>query len=312
MSNKILDKDLLDEIIRIKELLGKNPKQEDIAIHSKFSLNSYKRAFGGLGGALIKIGENPTYITGQNKEDVISEIKRLYKELNRIPKTSEFTRLSSMSFQTLRKICNKQSWHSLLSECGATDAEISKLKKHHVTSKELKEEILRLKSFLGRYPTYIEMAKEGKFSCNTYEEKFGSWAKAFKALGFDDYVSQSIYKNQIHAKGNDGNIYRSNFESRAANFLYTLKNKNEILTYEYERRVCIGKIWTCDFVITKNSNEEIWLELDGMLDKRKEPYDKSKKIDFYKHSNINYYIYKYASSKEKIETDIYNIIFEEK
>jgi len=168
------------------------------------------------------------------------------------------------------------------------------LKKHHITNDELKEEIICLKNKFGRYPTYKEMVNEGKFSCNTYETRFGSWSKAFKELGFDDYVSQSIYKKQIHSKGKDGITYKSLFESRIANILFQYKKDNKIKHYIYEKKVCDNKTWTCDFVITKNDNSEIWVECDGMEDRRKVPYDKgNNKIEYYKKNNIKYYIILY-------------------
>lgn len=291
MSRKHTDAELLEEITRVRDLLGRAPKAQDMTEHSKFSLNSYKRAFGGITNALLKIGEKPTFIRNQTKEDVISELQRLCKELGRIPTVNEFSKLSSMSFVTMRKIAQYQSWHSLLKEAGISDDEMIHLKKHNVTNEELKEEILRLKNKIGRYPTYNEMSIEGKYSCNTYEQKFGSWSKAFIALGFDDYEPQSIYKNQIRTIGKDGYTYRSHFEARGANILYELVMNDKIIQYEYERKVCNNRPWTCDFVVTANDGQEYWIEFDGMMESRKEIYDDNhEKIRYYKDNNIKYII----------------------
>jgi len=294
MSRKHTDEELLEELKRVVKLLGRSPKQHELQKIGKYSPNSYKRAFGGISKALIIIGEKPTFLKNQTKEDCLNDLKRIYKKLGRIPSTSEFSELSNMIFVTLRKRINYQSWHSLFSDIGVSDEEIAKLKKHNVTNKELREEIIRLKQFLGRYPTRIEMINEGKYSCHTYSTRFGSWSKSFKALGFDDYINQSIYKNQIHSKGKDGIIYKSLFESRIANILFDYKKNNKIKEYEYERKVCKNKTWTCDFVITKNNNLELWIECDGMEERRKIPYNKgNKKINYYKENNIKYYIISY-------------------
>ena len=294
MSVKISDKDLLDELARLTKELGRTPRREDVDAYGKFSANSYKRAFGIFSNALMEVGEKPNQLRNQTKENVVSEIRRVYKELGRIPTAKEFTKFASMTFQTLRNICGDRSWHSLLKEAGISDEEMVGLAKHGVSNEELKEEIIRFKNFLGRYPTYKEMKQEGKYSCNTYENRFGSWSKAFIALGFTDYVSQSVFKNQIHVIGKDSTVYRSNFEARIGDLLLKLKEEVKIKGYEYERKVCPGKSWTCDFVIMKLDNTELWIEADGMMDNRKDPYDeKNEKIAYYKQHNISYVIFDY-------------------
>jgi len=307
MSHKNEDKDLLEELIRIKDLIGKVPRTKDVEKYGNFSINSYKRAFGGISNALIKIGESPTFLRNQTKNAAILEIKRIYNELERIPTAAEFSELSSMTFATLRKITNYQSWHSLLKESGISDEEMIHLKKHNVTDDELKEEIIRLKNIIGRYPTYYDMQNDGKYSCNTYEQRFGTWIKALHALGFADYIGQSIYKNQIHVTGKDDINYKSNFESRLGNILFSLKSQNKILSYEYERRVCKGKSWSCDFVITRQDNSEIWIEMDGMMKNRKKPYDQNNpKINYYMENKLNYHIIPYTI--ENLENYILEII----
>jgi len=302
MSRKHTNEELLSELKRIVKILGRSPKQYEVQEMGKFSPNSYKRAFGGISKALILIGEKPNILHNRTREEGIDELSRLYKKLKRIPTIDEFTTLSNMSFVTFRKITNHKSWHSLLKEIGVSDDEMIDLKKHNVTNKELKEEIVRLKEKIGRYPTYKEMANEGKFSCNTYKIRFGSWSNAFKELGFDDYINQSIYKNQIHSKGKDKIIYKSLFESRIANILFELKNNNKIKNYEYEKKICERRTWTCDFVIIKNDNSKIWVECDGMGKNRKDPYDcNNEKIQYYKNNNINYYIIPY---KKKIDLSL--------
>jgi hypothetical protein len=291
---KHTDEELLNELRRVINILGRSPKQEEFSKLGNISINSYKRAFGGLSKALILLGEKPTFIRGQTREDALKEIKKVYDEFGRIPTTEEFSKLSNMTFATLRNITNNQSWHSLLKEVGVSDEEFVGKMKKNITNDELKEEILRLKNIYGRYPTYKEMTVFGKFSCNLYKNKFGGWSKAFKALGFDDYVSQSIYKAQIHSKGNDDIIYKSNFESRIANLLLKLKLDNEIKNYEYEVKVSNDRQWTCDFVITKNDNSKLWVECDGMEDNRDKPYNEdNEKIKYYKQNKMNYLIIPY-------------------
>ncbi len=297
MSEKISDEELLAELKRIRDLLNRAPRQKEVQEHSKFSVNAYKRAFGGINNALKKIGEIPTMEFGQTKEKALSELKRIYKELGRIPTTDEFSTLSTMSYVTFRKLVENKSWHTVLKEIGISDDELINLRKHNVSNEELKNEIVRLKEIYGRYPTYNEMSTCGIFSPDLYSTRFGSWSKSFIELGFADYVSQSVYKNQIHSQGKDGIMYRSYFESSFGNLLFELKEMNKIKNYIYEKKVCENKTWTCDFVIETNDGEEIWIELDGMMGNRKNPYDENnEKIAYYIKNNLSYQIITYDQS----------------
>ena len=294
MSKKHSNKELLAELRRVTNLLGRPPKSKEMSMYSIFSVNSYKRAFGGLSNAILSIGEVPFFIRNQSTKTIINELKTFYEVAGEVPTIKNYFKNCSTSYPTFRKLTNYKPWHIVLKEIGVSNEELNGLAKKNITNEELKNEVIRLKNLFGRYPTYYDMISDGIFSAGTYEQRFGSWVKAMHKLGFSDYEIQSIYKNQIYVKGKDGIIYKSNFESKIANLLFQMKLNHEIKSYEYEKKVCKEKNWTCDFLVKKDNNE-IWVEADGMGENRKNPYNiNNAKIEYYRKNNMNYYIIPYT------------------
>ena len=151
------------------------------------------------------------------------------------------------------------------------------------------------------------MLMDGKINPEVYAFRYGTYTKAMQELGFEDHLPRGSYQNSTPMKGNDGNVYKSLFESKVAHYLLDLKNNNLITSYEYERVVFKKDCWrwTCDFVIILLDGKELYLECDGMLEKRKCPYNKDNpKIQYYIDNNINYAIIEYSrdvySDLEKI------------
>jgi hypothetical protein len=291
---KHTDEELLNELVRIKKLLGRNPKQTDFVSNSKYSVNSYKRAFGGLSKALIKIGEKPNIKLDADNYDIKEQIIKVYNVIKRPPSIEDINALSDVSYTAIRRLTKDKPWHTLLIESGIPVEEMAGRIKRSVTNDELRLEILRLKEKLGRYPNYYDMIRDGIYSCNTYELRFGSYLKAMKALGFTDYQNQSIYHNQIHTSGKDGLVYKSMFEAEIANYLYDMKQQNKIQDYLYEQPICSEKTWTCDFVVTLSDKSKIWIEADGMGNTRAVPYGPdNEKIKYYIDNCFRFYVVKY-------------------
>ena len=145
MSDKTSDEDLLNELRRLKEFLGRNPKQKDLVL-GKYSCNAYKRAFNGFSKALILIGEKPTFYKNLTKEDLIDEVKRIYEETGEIPTYTLFAEKAKLTYNTARNIIGNMPWHLFLKECNLfTENQIETVKRGTISIDELKNEVLRLK-----------------------------------------------------------------------------------------------------------------------------------------------------------------------
>ena len=125
MSQKIMDAELINELKRIIKELGRTPTRDEFDKLSKFSSNAYKRAFGSYGKAVLAVGEKPTFIRHQTKEDVISELQRIYNETGKTPSVKSFNEQANMSYRTAKTIIGDQSWSELLIEAGICKAKKS-------------------------------------------------------------------------------------------------------------------------------------------------------------------------------------------
>lgn len=310
MSIKITDEELLDEMKMIIEKLGRVPKQRELETHSKYSCNAYKRAFGGINNAIKKLGERP-FMDKISKEETIERLKKAFKENPNISNTEELYKATNVTYTAIKYRFNNLPLHKIFEECEIPNTIISKFNKQDISNDELKDEIIRLKTlYNNRYPTYYDMIREGKFSAGTYEQRFGTWVNAMKTLGFDDYINQSVFENQIHTIAKDNCSYKSMFEARVADLLYQFKIDEFIIDYFYEVKICETKSWTCDFVIILLDNSKLYLEADGMLDHRKDSYNggNNEKINYYINNNLNYKIIEYTKTATNIETTLKQLL----
>jgi hypothetical protein len=119
--------------------------------------------------------------------------------------------------------------------------------------------------------------------------------------------------DQFYSKGSfngiDGQVYLSLLEQMVGNFLFELKNNGKIKEYQYEKLVCSDRKWTCDFVVIKNDESNIWVETDGMLNYRKYPYlsGENEKVEYYKNNGYDYFIITYKMSN--ITKELSNKLF---
>ncbi len=111
---KVKIEELLTELNKIKKKIGRTPQQKDITEHGVYSINAYKRAFGGLNKALILIGETPQKGFGYSKEDVFSELTEILEKLGRYPSSIEFSVYAKLDYKTARKIMNNITWADIV------------------------------------------------------------------------------------------------------------------------------------------------------------------------------------------------------
>jgi len=301
-NQKVSDEDLIKALNDLYQKLQKTPTRDEIDTMCAYSSNTYKRAFGTLNNAFDKIGatynvKNPMALQDVN---VLDEIFRIYKKIGKSPSVDDFNTHSTLNYNFVRQYI-KKSWHVLLLEAGIPREELQGKMKRDITDDQLHTEILRLKQKYGRYPNYYDIQRDSIYGNRTYE-RYGSYIKTMHTLGFTDYVSQSVYKNQMHITGEDGMIYRSNFEATGANYLLNLSLDGKIKSYSYEEKVCDERTWTCDFVVITNDDEKVWLEFDGMEGNRKggSYYDENnEKINYYQTHGYKYIIVPYRKNIKK-------------
>jgi len=84
-------------------------------------------------------------------------------------------------------------------------------------------------------------------------------------------------------------IYRSIAESEVARCFY-----NNFIQFEYEKKVCTDRQWTCDFYLPE---QDIWIEYDGLGKYRRSSGSFVEKIEYYKQHDFHYHV---LTPKDKV------------
>lgn len=123
-SNKISEQDLIKEIKRVSEKVGRVPSHKDIEKHAKYSTSAIWNAFGGIQNAIVEAGlrsppsEGPTIddwkeyrsrnqvqtddAPGYTEEELLRELQVLAKSLGRSPKVKDIKEHSKYSYKPYR------------------------------------------------------------------------------------------------------------------------------------------------------------------------------------------------------------------
>ncbi len=148
--------------------------------------------------------------------------------------------------------------------------------KTQYTCHELLEELRIFYHKNGFVPNHRHALRDPQIpSPVTYFKHFPNlhWAEILQLAGLD--ISQYFVAR-------DGHIYDSSFEVEAANILLDHEIK-----YEPHKRVCSNRRWTCDFYLP---DLDLWLELDGLEDRRRDKDKLKEKLSYYKNHNYKYYV----------------------
>jgi len=291
---KVSNKELLDNLKYLHDLFGRAPRQSELEF-GKYGRAAYSRAFGSFSNALKKIGLTAKIQCGLTNEQLIDDLIRIYNEIGRTPSFEEFDKLSK-TVSNVTMANRFGTWNKAVSAAGIPIVHNQKVSKEEVVEaihkwvKDNDDDICCLEYYKLR-----KAGGSGKFpyAVNTISNKFDniSWEDIMKECGYDYETTNQFFKRG-YFKGCDDITYLSSIEKQMGDFLFELKTQNRIKDYEYERYVCDEKTWTCDFVIKQNDGVELWLEVDGMKNARKNPYNsgENEKIEYYKNNNFNYFI----------------------
>lgn len=143
---------------------------------------------------------------------------------------------------------------------------------------ELLDDLVSFNQETGLVPNHRQAIKDKRLpSPVTYFKYFPNmrWAEILQLAGLNT--------SQYHT-AQDGYVYDSSFEVEIANLLLEQKIK-----YEPHKRVCSNRRWTCDFYLI---DLDLWLELDGLEDRRRDKDKLEEKLFYYHNNNYKYVILK--------------------
>ncbi len=188
------DAEIIAEIRRVASVVGKKfLTTTDFDLHSKIHSSTIRRRFGGWQQVLDKagIGEKYSGVKISDKmrsqqaknltdDEILNELKRIAKELNRDYITQEDVNNNSEIMAASAVVYRFGTWLKGLEKAGLKKSTQYRIK---FSEDELFENILNVWTHHGRQPFYSEMEKApSTISPGTYEYRFGSWRKALEAF----------------------------------------------------------------------------------------------------------------------------------
>ncbi|MBX0296841.1 homing endonuclease associated repeat-containing protein [Haloarcula nitratireducens] len=177
-SRRISDTQLLTEIDRLVDDLGRSPTTIEMNELGAYSAGTYKNRFGSWAEALQEAGYEPVKQHRVSKDALIDEIRRLATEDGTPPTAADMR--SEGEFTVTIAQNRFGSWNEALEAAGYDPNP-----RHRISDAELLEEIHRLADELGKIPTAQEMKDHGEFSHRPYFTRWEGWQAAIRAAGYE-------------------------------------------------------------------------------------------------------------------------------
>lgn len=192
-SGRISDEELINNLKLMEQKLGRNPKRDDMTLEngSKYSMNAYKR-FGSFAKALDAAGMSPNQVRNATKEEVLQDLKNVYKKLNKTPSLEEYCEYGVIGWCAASFTKHFGSFSDALLE-----ADLILNSSHTITTEKIKQEFERWFNLNNKnlyclsYNSIRNAKKDRLFSyCpETIKEKFNniSWKEIMHECGFKNY-----------------------------------------------------------------------------------------------------------------------------
>jgi len=187
--NKYSEEELFEELQRVSEehCDGDSPTVEDMKRNGNISYGTFINRFGSWNKALkfcnLKVND---YGRGNKieKEDIINDIKKLSKELNKCPTSIEYKNNGNFSIVTVRKKLG--SWWEALSKAGFSeyDGKDSSQPQNSRTNNEYISEFERVGEKINKVPTQKDIKLHSKYSLSSYKYNFKSWKEIIEKSKF--------------------------------------------------------------------------------------------------------------------------------
>lgn len=253
------------------------------------SRKTYAKYFGSLDSALRLVGllteDKKNY---EDKKFLISELHRYTETFGKQPFSREMDSNSDFPCK-YHYVKAFGSWNNAIKEANLKPR-VSKY-----TDKELRQHFFHFVETNGRPPKLHEFNNNTDYpSFWCYQNRFGSWNKAFLHYGFEPYEGACGKLNFF----DNGELCRSVFEydlskwlrKNNISYLRNVPYQDFIETYQGRK--------DCDYVIIHNG-EWIWLEIAGFYSKREKKSSLEKR-----------YIKNFEHKKEQLLSEFNYVIIE--
>jgi hypothetical protein len=186
--NKIDSEQLLEDILELKQELGKVPNTTEMDQYGKHDPSTYSDRFGSYKRAVERAGLDASNLKeyGVGRRELLSELFRLADDLGRVPKMSDMR--SKGRYSCPLYIDRFGSWNHAVRCAGFepnTPITEGRPRRTNVGKDELKDDLRRVQEQIGVPPTRQEYDQIGVFNPNSLQYHYGSWSECLEAAGID-------------------------------------------------------------------------------------------------------------------------------
>lgn len=205
------DEVLIDRLQEFAEELGKVPTSTEMDDEGPHTARTYQNHFGTWNAALKRAGLGVNKERGVSDEELLSDLQRLYDEKGYTPTGEDMDADGEYSKSTLIKRFG--SWMAALERAGV-DGE----REPKIPRQDLLNELSRVAEREGREPRSSDIESGDGYSYPTYINRFGSWAAAVRAAGYEPFkqvgLSDEDYLNELRRLAPDEDTPPSSVKMR--------------------------------------------------------------------------------------------------
>lgn len=183
-------KELVQELQDYREEYNKSPTTTELDNNDNYhnSYYFYPRFDGETWDDILEEAELESNTI--SKEDIESDIRRLYDELGVVPKKKHIQEYGEYSYTTYIKHF-ENSLHNLHTSMGYKS---TRIKDDEISDDELIDDIVRIGDKLDKIPSYDEIIEHTKYTKYLYRKRFGKITEAREKAGFN---SDKLDRNLI-------------------------------------------------------------------------------------------------------------------
>ena len=173
-------KELLAELQRLATEIEGTPTKNAMNQDGKFSASIYRNRFGSWGDAVSEAGFEPNSPKEKIPEEkLLEELDRLADALGTTPTATEMNDEGEYRAATYQERFG--SWNEGVQAAGLDPNP----KSPWIPEEKLLSELQRLADDIGQTPSYDDMKEHGRYTAETYKNRFGSWSEAVAAAGLE-------------------------------------------------------------------------------------------------------------------------------
>lgn len=168
--------ELLDDLRRLAEDLGKTPSQSDVLEHGRFGVSTYEREFGSWNDAIVGADLEPIELE-ISEEEVLNDLQVVADEIGEPPTAVDYAEHGQYNKATVfRKF---DSWNDALVKAG-----FERQSAFGLSDDEVRECLKDVIVELGRAPTRDEFDEMAPISAATVQRRLG-WTETIRELGYE-------------------------------------------------------------------------------------------------------------------------------